>query len=72
MEVKALSQTGETDRQTERDRSVLGFRRQERSPALEKLHGPLAGVDSALACPKPFLSPCCVVQGGPGDGGRRW
>lgn len=56
MEVKALRQTGQTDRQTERDRRTLGFRRQERSPALEKLHGPLAGVDSALVCPKPFLS----------------
>lgn len=31
--------------------------------------GLLAGVDSALVCPKPFpVSPCCVVQGGLGMG----
>ena len=41
MEVKALSPTAE--RQTDRDRSVPGFRRQESSSALEKLHGSLAG-----------------------------
>ena len=54
MEVKALSPTAE--RQTDRDRSVPGFRRQESSSALEKLHGFLAGWDLALALPKPFLS----------------
>lgn len=73
MEVKALSRTGERDRQTDRKRQKCpGFQEAREVPGFGEAPWASGWCRLSPCMPQAFpVSLCCAVQGGPGDGGRR-
>lgn len=70
MEVKALRQTGQTDRQTDRKRQKRpGFQEAREVPSLGEAPWASGWCRLSPCMPQAFpVSPCCVVQGGLGMG----